>query len=610
MEESNRTPMRYQGLWGKRILYFLLSCLAVFALHCRFEIFGGGFPDSDLLNGLNKLYDAFSGPEFVDLLVLAAIYKMLWFADEKCEQAGIGTLIFSFGLSVLLVAAISFKKFNSTAFLRANSFQLFISCICIAGFWVMIYNLIRCLYALFPGEGFGIMETKAGKGKSFLEKYFFPVGFFVIFLGWLPWILMNYPGSGCPDSVLQLKEFFGEEPWAAGHPPLSTCIMGGLVALGRWLADANFGCFLYCLLQTCVGAWVFSLSMKKLRDIGVGVGWCMAGIVFFAFTPFWGTYAQWVEKDLLYAEAALLQTICMMEILVKKQCDKRDTALLFISTLAAVFLRNNGIHAVLPALLLLAIWLRGVSRRRVGLVMLVTLIAYEGTMRVLYPALDMGGIPVSESLSIPFQQTARYVCEHGNEVTEQEREVLEKTFGYENLFGYNPVISDPVKIRYRGAELGEYFKVWFGMFWKHPGTYVSAFVNQAYGYLAPVEPNIEAWIQEEYDYDYMRELGLYHVFDIKLAYVLAQIWHLSMRLPLVKYLCMPGLYTWIVMILALLLLKRRRYAALILFVPGFMNILVCLASPLANAIRYELPTVASVPLLLGWAYSWLARREG
>ena len=108
----------------------------------------------------------------------------------------------------------------------------------------------------------------------------------------------------------------------------------------------------------------------------------------------------------------------------------------------------------------------------------------------------------------------------------------------------------------------------------------------------------------------MRELGLYHVFDIKLAYVLAQIWHLSMRLPLVKYLCMPGLYTWIVMILALLLLKRRRYAALILFVPGFMNILVCLASPLANAIRYELPTVASVPLLLGWAYSWLARREG
>jgi len=107
----------------------------------------------------------------------------------------------------------------------------------------------------------------------------------------------------------------------------------------------------------------------------------------------------------------------------------------------------------------------------------------------------------------------------------------------------------------------------------------------------------------------MKEISLYHVFDAKVSYILIQVWNLSMTLPLVKYLCTPGIYTWIVAVLAIMLVKRRRYSALILFVPSFMNILVCLASPLAGAIRYMLPTVASVPLLIGWAYFSFRKSE-
>ena len=168
---------------------------------------------------------------------------------------------------------------------------------------------------------------------------------------------------------------------------------------------------------------------------------------------------------------------------------------------------------------------------------------------------------------------------------------------------YDPVIADPVKYYYRGAELGEYFKVWFQMFWKHPGCYVSAFINKGYGYLAPVSQNIEAWIGLESDYTaYDVEMGIHHVFTPELSYALGQIWNLSMMLPLVRYLCTPGLYTWIMLVLALLLWKNQKYGGLILFVPSIMNVLVCLASPLASAIRYEMPTVAAVPLLIGWTY--------
>ena len=73
----------------------------------------------------------------------------------------------------------------------------------------------------------------------------------------------------------------------------------------------------------------------------------------------------------------------------------------------------------------------------------------------------------------------------------------------------------------------------------------------------------------------MQEIGIHHVLDVKYTKLFAEVWYLSMTALLVKCLCTPGIYTWIVMLLT-----------------------VCLASPLADAIRYELPAVASVPLLI------------
>ena len=586
----------------KKGVRIVLTCLAVLALHCRFEIFVGDFPDNFLLNGLHKLYNTFNSPDFVDLFVWAAIYMMLKYVSEKDERIELSSVILSLLLSVTLIASISFKKYNSADFIFANSYQIIIAFLCTIGFGIVIYGVMRCVCFLFERS---IPKREEGERSSFLERHFLPVGFGIIFLGWLPWILMNYPGSGCPDSVLQLRQYLGDTPWGVIHPPLSTAIMGGLFTIGSLIADANFGFFLYCFFQTCVGAWIFSLSMKKLLKLGIPVKWCMVGIAYFAFTPLWGTYAQWVEKDLLYAEMVVLQTVCMLEIIAKKECSRKDAILLCLTSLGAVFLRNNGIYAILPALLLMAIWLKKAARIRVAAVLLLVFVSYEGVMNGLFPALGMGKTPAGEPLSILFQQTARYVCEHTDEVTEHEKEVIDREFGWESMFNYNPVLSDPIKIRYKSIEPAEYFEIWGGMFFKHPETYVSAFINKSYGYLAPVSQNIEAWIQGEY-YDYMKQIDLYHVFDLQYTYLLQWIWNLSQQLPLIKYLCTPGLYTWIIVLLTKMLLKRRKYSALILFVPSFMNILVCLASPMASAIRYELPTVASVPMLIGWAYLTLS----
>lgn len=582
----------------RNLLFAVLSCIVVFTVQCRFELCGGGFEESNLLNGLNKMIGAFNAPQFTDLLIFAAVLMMLRAVAARDKELDTGTGVLSLAFAVLFVVCISFRKFNSAAFLLDNSFQLLLSLFCILGLWILFYLALRLLcHAVEKGSAVG---SATGRG-TFYEKYFRWIGALVILAGWLFWILLNYPGTSCPDSISQLRQFLGEMEWGAAHPPLSSAVMGTLFTIGRSLVNANFGYFLYCFLHACVGAWTFSLCMEKLRRLGIPVKWCTVGIVFFALTPFWGTYAQWFEKDLLYAEVATLQAVYLLEVVRTRRFDVKNAVLLTLFSILSALLRNNGIYAVVPALLLLVFWVRGIERRKAVGILVATVAVFEGITMGIYGMLGIGKPSSAEAYGLLFQQTARYVCEYGDEVTEQEKEVIGSVLHYDALTNYDPVLTDPVKVHYNGSDLTEYTKVWFRMFWKHPGCYIAAFINKGYGYLAPVEPNIEAWIQIEYP-EYIRQLGIYHPFGLTPSHFLAQIWNLSMALPLVKYLCTPGLYTWILLVLAFLLLRRRKIGALIMLVPSAMNVLVCLASPMANAIRYELPTVAAVPLLIGWTY--------
>lgn len=574
-----------------KIRDYLLAAIVTFALQCTFEICLGGYVDSNLVNGLNKLYGAFTVLNYMDLLVFAAVLFLLREVHKKETKIDVATLVLSVALSFLLIVCISFKKYNAACFLWDNSFQILLSCFCITGFAIVCYLVLRQFF-------FGLEQVRLSSQQASDSLQL--IGFCVIAVIWLAWILLNYPGTTSGDGLVQLKQFLGDQDWGAAHPPFSSAIMGICFVTGRALADANFGFFLYCLLQTVVGAYAFSLSMRKLQELGISFEWCLLGILYFALTPFWGTYAQWFEKDLLYAEVTVLQAIYLMSVVKKQKCEGKDAVLLALFSILSALLRNNGIYAIVPTLILLAIYLKKKQRIRALLILLVTFLAYEGVTILVYGGLLGVGRPAaSEGLSVPFQQTARYVCEYEQEVTEQERKVIDDALNFEGMKNYEPTISDPIKILYRGGDLTEYMKIWVQMFFKHPGCYVAAFINKGYGYLAPVEQNIEAWVQLEYP-EYAQELGIHHVFPIQTSEFLLQIWLLSMRLPLVKYLCTPGLYTWILLILTFFLWKKKKYAAIILMIPSFVNVLVCLASPMANAIRYELPTVAVIPLLLGW----------
>ncbi len=567
-------------------------------------LIAGAESDNVLLNFISKLSASFSTYNLIDLLAAVGVYFLIAYVFSKKRSFNICGAILASLLSFLYIWTFSYKDSGSTIILFGNSYQLFLTTIIFLGYSSLFYIIFEFLCKQLENTMPTNIDTN-GKGN---QKLFF-ISAIGILACWLPWLIMNYPGSIAVDAVAQLDQYFSGN-WNAHHPPLSSFIMGTFVNTCSLFANRNLGIFIYLLLQAILGAIVLSYSIYKMNELGIPEKFCALASVFFAITPIFGLYAQWFEKDMLYSIFAFLYVILMVDIIrFKKISNKNAIALLLVGILTCL-LRKNGIYVVVPSSILLLILLSKKYRMRMTIITISTAVIYLLIVDGLYPALGIKSGNIREALSIPMQQSARYVRDHGDEVTVEERAALEGFFSqYDDLpETYDPTCSDPIKdiVLVDIYEPTQYFKTWFLMGLKHPSTYFDAFINMNYGYLAPNEQNIEPDLSTTYD-EQMTSLGLCRVQNDIPIQIFSKLVYINVVFPVLRYLTMPGFYNWLVIISLALLIKFKRKAGIILLVPEIINILVCLASPLCNGLRYELPVVYCAPLLIAW--TWYQVRE-
>ncbi len=562
----------------------LFACLAVLSLSIKLELYQGVTVAERLSNTFNT--------NIPMQTVGVVFFFLVWICFFKhFEKFDLFTFLTALLLSVLYILCTFYEKYDTSFYLYGSGFQRLINAFACLGMTLVAYVLLSCLLELSK------REIKAGtKQNSFIRRNYFLLSSLFIFACWMFYLINNYPGDMNPDSVLQLKYFLGDEQITAWHPPFSTFLMGGLFSLGRKLIDANFGIFLYGLFQSILGAVAFSYGLDRLRRLKVPFYFCLGATFYFGLLPLWGFFAQWFEKDFLYTVSTVFFLIMLLNIYVKRECTRKDFWLLMLSSLLMCFLRNNGIFACIPALFAMGIFLKKTSKRRVFAALITVFFLYEGTTRVLFPTLNIGGTSAAESMGVMFSQTARYAVTYPDEITSEEKEILDKNFqGMEHLQNYDPRIVDPVKIYYNHSDFKGYLQVYFSQLKKHPGVYLEALINGAFGYLAPVKDDIGASANGSYD-SYVADMGVTH---IKFSEALSEIYGYTVNNKLLNLLIRPGLYTFIGIILIWLLVKRKQGSVVILCIPSVVNVLVCVASPLACSMRYALPTVASVPFLIG-----------
>lgn len=455
-------------------------------------------------------------------------------------------------------------------------------------------------------------ETPDSKLWEFYEKHIFIISFIVLIISWVPYMLCFYPGSVSHDGYKQINQSMGIQPLTNQHPILGTYIIGFFFQIGSMVND-NFGVFLYICFQVIASSAAFALSVSRIRKMGISLKGSALAMTFFAVVPVWGMYEQAVVKDTLYTAVFVWFMVCFLSLADEVLCDKKEkiekkTILLFlISAFLTCAIRQNGKFIVLPA----AVFLTAVSLKKwksMLAVLVIFLVLLSGYNKVIVPATGAEPISRRATYSVMFQQTAKYLWAYPEEVTEEEYETIDKVIDADTIAEkYNPRLSDPVKDTFNNQtsneNVKEYLKVWYQMFWKHPGVYVEAFLQHCYGYLDPFHISAPVPIFQNYIKGAPIATG---DFDIHYTHggavrgrlkEYAMLWTRMFPLTLVIY---PGVYTWITLFCILLLCKKRKWKQLsVMMIPVFI-ILTNMASPVNGCLRYTLPLMAVTPLLLAW----------
>ena len=276
--------------------------------------------------------------------------------------------------------------------------------------------------------------------------------------------------------------------------------------------------------------------------------------------------------------------------------------------------RNNGFYMMLAADVLLPFLLGRGARRRFGLGVALAACVCLGYWCVEGPLADACGVveeegSVKELLSVPFQQTARYLLEYPDDVTEEEAEAIDAILPYNSLAKrYNPLDADAVKDMFKrkstDEELRAYFTdAWWPMFLKHPLVYVQAFLNNTYGYLYPFE---SINMLSAFPFYIKGSDSLKTIFDLEYVFpsgvrrkvtTFANAWRV---IPGLAQLVNPGAYTWVLLAMGGYLCRRGRYRDLLALAVPFLNICVCLISPVNGYLRYALPLIACTPVIIAW----------
>ena len=434
-------------------------------------------PDNGLLGGLT-------------LFALWLLYRHHFLLKkEKGKYFSKTCIIFACIFSVVMVTGMSFKKYDSFAFVIQNKFQIIYSSAFFIGFAILFYTLLEMFFCYIDEKS---LDSNVKYSILFLDKHPFIGPFCFLLVCWLPYWLAYFPGSAMWDAFRQFNYYFGIEKWSDHHPVFSTIVYGGFMQLGRMIHSDNMGIFLCALFQHVLFGGSIAFGLYYMKKWGVPQNIRVAALLFFGLCPIVAFWPHSVMKDVSFDALILIYATLILDLIRKinkGKCTSRNLLYMGAAGILASLMRHNGIYIVVASLAFLAC-LRMEKKARIKialgamLMMVCTTITSDVLIRVVGAVEGSSGL----ALSVPFQQTARYVKEHGEEVTEEEREVINAVLNYDRLAErYDPDISDPIKGTYKDddSKLSAYIKIWFQMYLKHPVTYLEATISNSYSYFYP-----------------------------------------------------------------------------------------------------------------------------
>ena len=226
---------------------------------------------------------------------------------------------------------------------------------------------------------------------------------------------------------------------------------------------------------------------------------------------------------------------------------------------------------------------------------------------------------------MPIQQMSRCMIYHGGvgvlpeddgTMTEQDKALIHDFILDEAYRDYDPGIADPVKrhtntyvVRYRS---GEFIKTYLHLLSAYPGDMINAALAVDAGFLSPFDTTHATvnqtgekeglgYVQTRWDEGVLNERGIYKDSKFPWLYERLENWAENngyLRIPLLKYVFVPGSYLWLYLGLAavLFITDRKRFCLPLAIVGGYYGTM--LLGPTVQ-MRYVYPVMLALPYLLG-----------
>ena len=551
-------------------------------------------------------------------------YNKYYFKENKSHLLYI---ILSIILAIFITIGYSYNKINSWDLCFSSPAFIIITIIKIIGY-SFILNLIMNKLSSFLLNN--VKDIKIGKKlKNSFEEKPFRLSLLIILICWIPYIISFFPAILSPDPSFQIKQFFGIETKYLDytvqydnpstitnhHPVLHTAILGGCVKLGHTLFNStNIGLFLYSLIQIAILSSVLAFTIKYMKVLKTPYYIRFLTLILYSVVPVFPLYAMSAVKDVIFTSLVILYMIAIYD-LIKNNIQKltyKKSILLTVLILLIMLMRNNGIYLVLMSLPFLIFINK--NRLKIIAILVLPIILYNGYNNILLPNLKISQGSVREMLSIPFQQTARYVKENKQNLDKDEIKHIDKVLDISTLASrYKPEIADPVKNAYNkyttDEELKNYFKVWLKGFTKRPDIYLEATLNNIYGYLTP---NTGNWyVYTKYD----KRLNEDSIFNYKynnlsgLRSILGGYANAFPYIPLIGLVVNIGFNVWVYMFMFMSLWKEKKYKYLVTITPMISLFLVCLASPVNTYFRYAMPYIFALPIMIAITINTIKERS-
>lgn len=437
------------------------------------------------------------------------------------------------------------------------------------------------------------------------------ITFIACMLGWLPYLLYQYPGVMTPDSINQYAQIIGVYAQSNHHPWIHTLLIGLWYHIGLYMTQNPITAIsFYTIFQMVFLALTASFVIDTLQSLRVHKNFCYLATLFYAFMPYHGAYAVTIWKDVMFAAAFTLFTCSILHFFILEKQEERKGKHVFLCMLYVLsgcmvcLFRTNGWYVFLGALPFLLYRFR----RQLKLMLPLHACILVVVLLIKIPLMNLCGVlqpDFAESLSIPAQQIARvYAMQHA--VTPKQEAMLQQIVDTSRLGEvYQPDVYDNVKYVIRAGNQDylvkhkkEYFTLWLSIGMAHPKDYFDAFVAQTKGYWYPDVP-CEIGLDE----------GIYaNEFSLKWSPILKGglfikikeiLFKLPFMLPLYGLLWSMGSIFWMLLLLIACAVKRKNTHYVVLYLPPVALILtLCLATPVAAEFRYVYSIFFALPLYL------------